>query len=354
MAATRVGQRAGGRDNAFDALRLLGATLVLISHSFALVGLAEPHLGHSSFGAVGVEVFFAISGFLITASWLSEPRLRPFLVKRALRILPALFVTVLASAFLLGPLVSDVSLVSYFSSVGPEKYVVQNMGAVISASTAMNVGYVLPGVFGGHPVDAVNGSLWTLPIEVRAYYLVIALGFMTVLRRWLWVPVTAGLAFLFVGGTETTLLLVLFFFSALLYLHRDRVPLHRGLALAALVLWIVGASIWGFGALICVGIPYLVLYAAYRAPAAVRALTRRGDVSYGLYLLAFPVQQVVVHLAPGIGPYAMIAISFPLTYLLATLSWHLVERPALRLKGLLTGQRRRALRPEPVPAPVLH
>ena len=133
MAASRVGQRAGSRDNAFDVLRLLGATLVLVSHSFALVGLAEPHLGHSSFGAIGVEVFFAISGFLITASWLSEPRLRAFLVKRALRILPALFVTVLASAFLLGPLVSDLSPISYFSSVAPDKYVVQNMGAVITS-----------------------------------------------------------------------------------------------------------------------------------------------------------------------------------------------------------------------------
>ena len=342
----RLGPRARGRDNAFDVLRLLGATLVLVSHSFALVGFAEPRLGHSSLGAIGVEIFFAISGFLIAASWLAEPRLRAFFVKRALRILPALFATLVLSAFLLGPIMTDVSPASYFSSSAPLRYVAENISAVVSGG-AVDVNYSLPGVFAGQPSDAVNGSLWTLPIEVRAYLLVVVLGLAMVLTRWLWIPVAAGLVYLFVGGSETMLLLVLYFVSTLLFIHRDRVPLHRGLALAALASWLIGAFTPHFGALICIGIPYLVLYLAYRAPSWTRAITRRGDVSYGVYLLAFPVQQVIVHVMPGIGPYAVIAISFPFTYLLATLSWHGVERPVLRLKGALAGPRL-ATRQDPV------
>lgn len=344
MASTDLlGQRARGRDNAFDVLRLLGATLVLVSHSFALVGLAEPMLGHSSLGAIGVEIFFAISGFLIAASWISEPRLRAFLVKRALRILPALFVTVMLSAFLLGPLLSTTSPGAYMSSSMPVRYVVENMGAVMTGGTAVNVNYALPGVFGGHPSDAVNGSLWTLPVEVRAYFFVILLGLTGILLRWLWIPVVAGLAFLVVAGSETELLLVLFLVASLLYVHRDRVPLHRGIALAALAAWTFGAWLEHGGALIALAAPYLILYVAYRAPGAVRLLTRRGDVSYGLYLLAFPVQQVAVHLLPGLSALGLIAISLPITYLLATLSWRIVERPALRLKGVLAhGSPRRA------------
>jgi peptidoglycan/LPS O-acetylase OafA/YrhL len=337
MASTDLlGQHARGRENAFDVLRLLGATLVLVSHSYALLGFVEPHLGHSSLGAIGVEIFFAISGFLIAASWLSEPRIRAFLTKRALRILPALFVTITLSAVVLGPLLTERSAGAYISSSAPAEYVIKNMGAVMTGGTAMNVSYSLPGVFAGHPSDAVNGSLWTLPVEVRAYFIVMLLGLVGILLRWLWIPVAGGVALLVVAGSETDLLLVLFLVSSLLYVHRDRVPLHRAIALLALVAWIVGTTIEHGGALIVLAIPYLVMYVAYRAPAGVRALTRRGDVSYGLYLYAFPVQQLFVHWFPGLTGLELIALSLPTTYAVATLSWHVVERPALRLKSVLS------------------
>jgi peptidoglycan/LPS O-acetylase OafA/YrhL len=338
----RLGERVRGRDNAFDVLRLLGAALVLVSHSYALVGLEEPGIGNISLGALGVEIFFAISGFLIAASWLSEPRIRPFLAKRGLRILPALFVTVLLSAFVLGPLMTDASLRDYFMSSGPMAYIVQNMAAVMTAGTGMGINYDLPSLFLGHPSEAVNGSLWTLPVEVKAYYLVMLLGLTGILLRALWVPVMAGLVLLLFAGGESEVLLVLFFASALLYVHRERVPLHRALALGACAAWIVGMLLPEGGALIVLGAPYTVLYVAYRAPARVRVLTARGDVSYGLYLLAFPIQQVFVHLLPGLEPLVLIAISLPLTYVAATLSWQFVERPALRLKGAVAGRPRRA------------
>jgi peptidoglycan/LPS O-acetylase OafA/YrhL len=331
-----LGDRVRTRDNAFDVVRLLGALLVLVSHSFALVGSSEPHLGISAFGTIGVEIFFAVSGFLVVASWLSEPRIRAFIVKRALRILPALVVTVLLSAFVLGPLVSSVSPLTYFESSLPFRYVLGTVGATVSASTVLNMAYHLPGVFAGNPSDAVNGSLWTLPIEVRAYVLVVLLGVTSVLVDWLWLPVLAGLAYVAATGSETGSLLTLFFVASLLYRHRDRVPLHRGLALAALALWMIGVFVPHAGVAICVAIPYLVIYLAFRAPRSVRSLARPGDVSYGLYLLAFPVQQVAVHLIPGLTGLGLVAISLPVTYVLALVSWRLVERPALGMKAALT------------------
>jgi len=209
-------------------------------------------------------------------------------------------------------------------------------------------------VFAGHPSEAVNGSLWTLPVEVKAYYVLMLLGLTGILLRALWAPVVAGLGFLLVGGGETEVLLVLFFVSSLLYVHRDRVPLHWGLGLAALAAWIVGMLLPEGGALIALAAPYSVLYLAYRAPRAVRVITARGDVSYGLYLLAFPIQQIFVRLLPGLDPLVLIALSLPVTYVAAMLSWHFVERPMLRLKGVLAGPSRRsthvALPLQPAPA----
>lgn len=376
MPKTTLADHASSRENNFDVLRLFAAALVLFSHSFALVGLHEPKFGVASFGVVGVEIFFAISGFLIIRSWLSQPRLRAFLVKRSLRILPALFVTVVASAYVLGPFVTDRPLSDYLLSAEPVRYVVDSLVAVMSAGALGHIPYELPGVFTDNPHSAVNGSLWTLPVEVRAYYLIALLGVVGLLVRWLpAVTLTGVLAVLtlsmggdwpgvgstvdrFAHETESLMLIGVFMASALLYLKRDRIPMSAPLAVATFVAWF--ALSWtDLGSVAAIlTVPYFVLFAAYRSAAWLRVLTRRGDMSYGLYLLAFPVQQVVVLVAgPGIGPWGLAAVSLPLTYALSVLSWRLVESPALRLKGVLT-QSRRARRadevaqPEPAPAVV--
>ena len=106
MSAATLEAHSEGRENNFDVLRLGAATAVLLSHSFVVTGEAEPLIGHWPLGTLGVEVFFAISGFLIAMSWWRRPGLRSFFVRRGLRIMPALIVTVMVSAFLLGPLVT--------------------------------------------------------------------------------------------------------------------------------------------------------------------------------------------------------------------------------------------------------
>jgi peptidoglycan/LPS O-acetylase OafA/YrhL len=351
MAVPMLADRASSRTNNFDVLRLLAATLVLVSHSFALVGLGEPHLGSSSLGVVGVEIFFAISGFLVVKSWLSQPQLGAFLLKRALRIVPALVVCVVASAYLLGTLVTSQPVADYLLSAEPVRYVVETMLAVGSGGAVGHIPYELPGVFAGNPHGTVNGSLWTLPVEVRAYYVLAGLALLGLLRRWFPLVAAAGLVLCVVMGTglelplvgalderpaaqrETVLLLAIFAAGVLLYVERRRVPLSAPLACAALAAWL-GLSFTPLSAAAAVvALPYVVLFAAYRTSPWLGRLTRGGDVSYGLYLFAFPVAQVVVELGgSGLSGWGAAGLTFVATYALAFASWKLVEAPALRLK----------------------
>jgi peptidoglycan/LPS O-acetylase OafA/YrhL len=372
-----LADRARERDNSFDVLRLAAAALVLVSHSFVVVGGAEPRVGDWPLGTLGVEIFFAMSGFLVASSWLSQPRLRAFVVKRALRIVPALLLCVAVCAFVLGPLVTVFTPGGYFSASSTFTYPIDNLLAVVSGGTLHHIALDLPGVFATNAMSAVNLSLWTLPIEVQAYAMIALVGLVGLLR--LGLPALAiglfalsvtpagvadapvigsGLEFLRGGQGESAHLLALFAVSALLYVHRARIVLRTDLAALALALFLLslGTSLERVALLLT--IPYLVLFLAYRSWPGLRRLTRHADVSYGLYLAAFPVQQTIVHAWGGGTPSALvvIAIALPVTYVLALGSWYLVEKRALRLKGVLATRRRPRPIPtkaaEPSPAPV--
>ena len=360
MTATTLDACAGERENNFDVLRLLGATLVLASHSFVVTGAAEPRIGHWPLGTFGVEVFFAISGFLIAMSWLRRPSLRGFAVRRALRILPALAVTVVLCALALGPLVTDLSASSYFTDPATPAYVIDNLVSVATAGFGHEIALGLPGVFVSHPDHAVNVSLWTLPIEVRAYGLVALLGLIGLLSRTV-VPVAiaffalsiapsgvidlpllgAPLDFLRGADGLAAHLTAMFFVSAAFYRYRNRVPLRLDLAAASLLALVLSLGTPLERPVLLIAIPYLVLCAAYRSSSGLRRLTRPGDVSYGIYLFAFPVQQAIYELWGGSGPSPVLLalIAFPVAYLLALASWHGVEQRALRLKHRFSASR---------------
>ncbi|MFL5817531.1 MAG: acyltransferase family protein [Conexibacter sp.] len=179
--------RQGRAANNFDLLRLVGAGLVLFAHSFALTRTTEPlpSFMHLSWGEVGVVVFFSISGFLIARSWAYDPKPLSFAVKRGLRLMPALVVSLLLTALVLGALASTLSLDAYLENPGTKAYVINN--------ATFQTNYALPGVFGTTPYpSAVNGSLWTLPLELKAYFLVLALGLLGLFgRRRLLMPLVA-------------------------------------------------------------------------------------------------------------------------------------------------------------------
>jgi peptidoglycan/LPS O-acetylase OafA/YrhL len=356
----RLDAAANERRNNFDVLRLAAATLVLVSHSFVVVGAAEPHVGHWPLGTFGVEIFFAISGFLVAKSWFAQPRLRAFAVKRGLRIVPALAVTVFALAFVVGPAVSELSVGDYFRSSATYAYPVDNLAATASGGAGRDAPHDLPGVFASAPDGSPDKSLWTLPIEVRAYLVLALLGALGIIVGGLplmligffalsiapeSITSTAGigtaLEFLRGADGEAAQLTAIFAFSALIYRYRARIALRADVAVVAAVALAASLGTPAERPVLLVAIPYLSLFLAYRSWGGLRTLTAHGDVSYGLYLFAFPVQQVIVHVWGDSLPAPLLValIAFPITYLLALCSWHGVEKRALRLKGALAGPR---------------
>jgi peptidoglycan/LPS O-acetylase OafA/YrhL len=331
------------RSNTFDVLRLAAALAVLVSHAFILVGRGEPAVGDLAIGHLAVVVFVGISGFLITQSWLTEPVLWRYVAKRALRIYPALIVLLLITVLVLGPATSTLPTGDYLAAQQPWQYLGTN-------TVLWNDAFRLPGVFADNPFpDVVNGSLWTLKTELRAYVMIALLGVIGLLRRrelaTVAILVIAAVAAAGPGrvqeltGEET--LLHAFCVGALLYLWRDKVIWNVWLALAGLAAFAATSGSEAGRHLADLVIPYATIVAAYRLPLALGRLTARGDVSYGLYLYAFPVGQVLVLAWPSIGAWPLIGIGAVITYALAWASWVLVEAPALALKRRVVSRRLR-------------
>lgn len=320
------------RANSFDLIRLLAATWVLVAHSVPLRGHPEASfLGYDNVSKIAVYVFFAISGYLITQSWVADPSPFRFSVRRALRVFPGLICVVVLSVFVLGPVVTTLPLGKYFATRGTWGYL---------RNIALSVRYQLPGVFTNNVGEtSVNGSLWTLPLEVMMYGGVLVLGRLRLLTWWSALTVACGLGAgaLLLGPTHPRYGLcdlgVYFWVGAALYLARDRFPLRWPVAAALVVVAALCAYRPIFHVMAWVAIPYLVLLVSLtRLPGA--GLTRKfGDFSYGIYIYAFPVQQAVVwrngaELSSGRN---LIRVLF-FTFMLAAASWHWIESPALRLK----------------------
>lgn len=283
--------------NNFDALRLMGALLVLVSHQFALSGRREPmFVGDHSFGNLGVLIFFSISGYLVTSSWLNDPRILRFCVRRTLRMLPALCVS--------APLTL----------------------AVISALGLTG--------FPDNPRHLTNGSLWTIKYEVCCYALLVLAG---VASRRPAVVLAIGMlcCFMLTGAQSGVSVLADFgLFFAAGSLLRAYTILRA--ALPSLVFLLAGCVLISIDQTklgLALIVPPLAVAIGARSWIGMRDLSRFGDLSYGIYIYAWPVQQIEVALMGRRTPYPeLLAITVPVTFALAAASWHLVEKNALRFK----------------------
>jgi peptidoglycan/LPS O-acetylase OafA/YrhL len=350
------------RQNNFDALRLLAAIAVIFSHSFLIAEGTqnnEPLIlltgNQSILGLAGVFVFFAISGFLVTQSFEQTASPLHFLAKRALRIFPGLFIAALLSAFVLGPLITSLPLGDYLSRPEPYEYF---LGNTLLDQTV----HELPGVsFVDNPVGLeINGSLWTLRCEFVMYLMVLALGMLRLLTLRVGVLLLAfGMACLHFNmldefekwGWFFQLLsgwgwLVGFFAAGMLvYKLRHTRILDGRIALLALVGLALSIPLRQFIALFPVFGCYLALWLALNPRLPVIPAARFGDLSYGLYIYGWPVEEAVIWLCGGRAAWWQVfLIALPAASAIAFLSWHLVERPMLRLKP---GSRRGAARYAP-------
>jgi peptidoglycan/LPS O-acetylase OafA/YrhL len=336
------------RINNFDALRLTGALLVLVGHGLVLHGRADavPVVLGIGLHPLGLAIFFAISGYLIMGSWLSRPRLSHYLTNRAARILPALVVVTVLAAMLAGPLLSTFPAADYFAD--PRTW------AYLSNAVPVFPQYELPGVFADLPYPgAVNGSLWTLRVEFACYLGVLLIGSLPRLPR-LTLLAVAGIVFAVVSQLGITIAgsnlsasagVATYFVVGAMLRHVPARWLDIRAGLITLVPW--GLLTWAFPAiaerLSFVVLPYVVISIGLAAIPGVRSAGRFGDLSYGIYLWAFPAQQTLLFIAPQLPMGVSIATAAVVSACLALLSWHLVEGPVLRNKGRLPWMRRRQL-----------
>lgn len=355
----------GGFGPGYDLVRLVLCYEVVVWHCIALTagdvsgGLQSPFWLPFT---LMVPMFFTLSGFLVTASAMRLPW-RDYMVNRAARILPALFAVVLFAMLVAGPIATSLPVADYFSDRRFWHY-----GTNLLALPY----HQLPGVFEANPYPgAVNGSLWTVRWEIGCYIMMAIMALWGIARRPWVVPLlaliwaAANIVVVNIGlpampraaGVVTGqvfsaggLLFPYFLGGASIYLFRDRIPYHGGLAAACLLL-IAAVSVLLDGqqlqkdpVLLLVMIApsaYLVSWAGLQK-LAVPAPYRGGDYSYGVYLWHMPVLQLIQHFARIEQWWLLLLVGFLPVTLLAAASWHVIESPVLAARRRQTRSKRAA------------
>lgn len=348
----------------FDAVRIALALSVLFTHT-SLLRPAAPEaalapvlpfvpLQQWAFDFAPLPLFFALSGFLVAGS-AERLSLGQFMINRGLRILPALSVEIVLSALVLGPLLTVYGLWQYFTDPLFARYFLNIIG---------NIHYELPGVFLANPNPGiVNGSLWTVPHEItcyallmlcivtglyrsRALMLLLTLGLFGVSmaiflcgKLGIALPYHDKLTYLFVTRGAARLV-PLFLLGIVFYQYRDRIPYRFAYALSGAVLYVVmvafGSPDWVanpiFSFVTAPIFAYVVNYAGLSEKLVFKPLSR-GDYSYGIYLYGFPLQQAMIQTMPWIDDRAaFFALSIAAASTMAIFSWHVIEKPVLRLR----------------------
>lgn len=341
--ARAITQAPSAHDNNFDGLRLIAALMVMVSHQFVFLHMHKPVLaGDISFGSVAVAMFFVMSGYMVTESWYRDPHLVRFMARRMLRIWPALFVATLVIA-LSAATISTLPLHAYFG---------HELGHFVTANARLHTAYTLPGVFFTEPfnvdMSAVNGSWWTIPLEVKCYLYLAVLGAIGLRRRivslivwftslWLYARSVSGFGTDHLHGSLKHLDIAFFMTGVCARQFAEEVQRHRLIVLGVLAASLIGAGLLKFAPLAeWALVAPLTLWLGLRSTPGLRSAARFGDLSYSIYLYAFFVQQLTVHLWPAPPAYLpSIAMATLAIALVSWGSWHVVEAPALKLKRRL-------------------
>lgn len=339
--------------NNFDFLRLLFASLVVVHHCYPIAGISEQDPlfyfsnGTLSYSYIGVRGFFIISGYLIFQSLMRSENITDYMVKRVLRIYPALILvlimTVIACAF-----VFDGSFTAYVSNKSVWTYIPVNCSLFKLQQT-------ISGVFESNPLKGgINGSLWTIGYEFSMYLFLVPLFFLKHRKDSTKRGVIAGIVLLFLimrialeGRTNLPHIGVislgqwchfglLFMSGALLSVfHIERHPQRHIILLISAILFFALMRWQHFELLQYFLFPPLVIIAGAAAIKGISEVgTIFGDVSYGTYIYGFPIQQMLMFYF-HFNVLTLLLVSLPLSLILGWISWHLVEKHALAKKKAL-------------------
>ena len=334
--------------NNFDLIRVAMALLVVWSHSFALYLRSESTEPLSvltgaviNSGEFAVQVFFIVSGFLIAQSFQRSSSAASFLKKRVLRIHPGYIVATSICAFVILPLYAHTgySLADIVKTLG---------------LNALLRGYFVNKVpFSSNPTPTMNGSLWSIPYEFWCYIGVMIAGWLGILRRrrlalvglivlatltHVWLDFSGrrpggGLVEVVFGWQyEWFFVLPSFAYGMLAYVYREHLPRRLWIACAGPVLALAICHLplpmplkqsVGYAAL-QPALAYSVFYFAFSRQVVNAA--RFGDFSYGTYLYAFPLQQILLAEFSRLAFAPFVLLSMGSSLAAGILSWHGVER----------------------------
>jgi peptidoglycan/LPS O-acetylase OafA/YrhL len=341
----------GGRFNNFDFLRLFLATLVIFAHSFVIPygdkhDATEPlHYytdGQINGGALAVSGFFAISGFLILISFQNSRSMGSYFKKRCARIYPGYIVAFLFCVLVVAPL----SGVSWSTILAPKTLATNLVLPLVFGKPRVE------GAFADMPWTVLNGSLWTIRYEFLCYIMVAALGVLGLLKKPKLVLALflAALVMHLLQGRyqiredESAIkvpglaasgpwwrFMTYFAAGMVLAVYQQKIPYRLSIAFACAVALAVSTWLGVLWMLLPICGVYILFFFAFYRPLPLQRTAKFGDFSYGVYLYAWPVQQLVfMYSGKTIGPWGLFLIATAVTFVLAILSWHLLEKHFLR------------------------
>ena len=336
------------RPSGFDYMRFILATSIIAFHA---PGITQDSLGNVLGPLAGVAfkfllpMFFSLSGFLVAGSLERNASIIGFYTLRALRIVPALAVEITLSALILGPVLTTVPLTEYFSAPEFRSYFLNIIGYMH---------YRLPGVFHSNPFpDIVNQQLWTVPSELNCYLALGALAVASLVRRriFLLLLIAAGQviwanfawngpslvrAAIAPGGT----LILAFICGVAFYRYKDLIRMSWPLFLGITAATLFGATLPQSELFLSIPVCDMTVFLGLLNPHRHKFIAS-GDYSYGLFLYGYPIQQVMA----STGSWAQhwwlnLILAYPVALLIAIISWHKIEKPALGLRKAIPAMER--------------
>lgn len=334
-----------GRNNNFNMIRFVAAIMVIYGHMSHIIGVPVLTVFNQDVSTIAVKIFFIISGYLIASSYMRDSNILRYSIRRFFRIIPGLLILTLLTVFVFGPLLTTLSVKEYFSA--PETF-------LYLRNAILYPQYNLPGVFTNNIYpNAVNGSLWSLPVEVAMYILMPILLFifkkLKIMKPGIIITVIAMILldlvrmkyfpearFIFYGSNVIDgLTLIPFFFIGCLFTFpevKKLLNLQWAVALSAGGL-LISLNYIKAEALLFIILPYLIFSFALEPRPIFGNFFTKHDYSFGLYLYGFLIQQILVlYLSKyNLSLNIYFVISVIVTFVFAFLSWHLVERPMQNL-----------------------
>lgn len=337
-------------NNNFDLIRLILASLVIVSHSYPLfAGSKDPWEAYGSLYNIGqlcVMAFFVVSGILVTRSATRSRTLLSYAISRVYRLMPGAFVCAVWMVFVLGLAFTTLSIGDYLLNGRIWSFLGRN-------TLLMSIQYDLPGVFKDNVyAGAVNGSLWSLKVEIKMYIIFgllvfslrfvpkllpylkhILLVFLLILLAQIYIPDTF---FSFEpGGKGLSLWAFGYYFAAGAVLFAWEPSIPRNLALATVLAigtaLLVNTPYYDF--VLRLTLPYFVYCVAFSQIAPLQKSRGLPDISYGIYIYGFPVQQALSALyVETLGFWGLLGLSLIVTIGLATASWYIIESRSLARK----------------------